>query len=248
MFWPRYCAVFKHTVRRRFFVGINSITVTGTFVANYCWSNRVDVIFNKKLLIVNYLVMFTLLRHQYHVVAHILTHSVNLAFGLNPASWINVGFRLQIEARWYFWLQGNSTQYFIHSFVRFHARLSSGKGSGGSSRRTRNTSLFWVISDRSSSSTPRRDHTSRGVTRRGMGSTMPRAPNHWGAPKSPNNVVSTYFDTAHSLPNGFRFENGRQTCFLSRALSNLAKPLQASSKCSHSTCSLVDLWVAFPWA
>jgi len=35
-----------------------------------------------KLINYDLLVMFTLLRHQYPAVAHILTHSVNLAFGL----------------------------------------------------------------------------------------------------------------------------------------------------------------------
>ena len=40
----------------------------------------------------NYLVMFSLLRHQYPAVAHILTHLVNLAFG--PKSGLkNVGLR-----------------------------------------------------------------------------------------------------------------------------------------------------------
>jgi len=43
---------------------------------------------------VNYLVMFTLLRHLYSAVAQILTYSVNLALGLNQASKIYVGFGL----------------------------------------------------------------------------------------------------------------------------------------------------------
>ena len=43
----------------------------------------------------NYLVTITLLRHQYPAVAHILTHSVNLAFG--PQKYVGLGF--QNEAR-----------------------------------------------------------------------------------------------------------------------------------------------------
>jgi len=43
---------------------------------------------------VHYLVMFTLLRHQYPAVGNILIHSVNLAFGPKSASKINVGLGL----------------------------------------------------------------------------------------------------------------------------------------------------------
>jgi len=35
---------------------------------------------------------------------------------------------------------------------------------------------------------------------------MPRAPDHWEAPKSTNNVASTIFNTAHLLPKDLRFE------------------------------------------
>ena len=74
-----------------------------SFVASYCWNNRVGFIFNKKWIMVNYFVMFTLLGHQFPAVAHVSTPSVNSAFGrksgfknkcLAPA-----GFRLQNEAR-----------------------------------------------------------------------------------------------------------------------------------------------------
>jgi len=37
---------------------------------------------------------------------------------------------------------------------------------------------------------------------------MPRASNHWGLPKSPNNVASFFFNTVHLLPKGVRFEHG----------------------------------------
>ena len=41
----------------------------------------IKLIFNKQSLIVNYLVMFTLLVHQYPAVTRILIDSVNLVFG-----------------------------------------------------------------------------------------------------------------------------------------------------------------------
>jgi len=56
----------------------NFFATADNFVASYCWSNRVDQIFIQKRIIVNCLVRFTLLRHQYPAVAHILIHSVNL--------------------------------------------------------------------------------------------------------------------------------------------------------------------------
>jgi len=42
----------------------------------------------------------------------------------------------------------------------------------------------------------------RGVTRGGKGGTIPRAP------KSPNNVTRTFFNTIHLLPKDIRFEHG----------------------------------------
>jgi len=50
------------------------------------------------MIIVNYLVMFTLLRYRCPAVAHILIHSVNLAFG--PKS----GFKCQVRTC-DFWLR-----------------------------------------------------------------------------------------------------------------------------------------------
>jgi len=40
--------------------------------------------------------------------------------------------------------------------------------------------------------------------------TIPRAPNqyHMGAPKSPNNIANTFFNTLHLLPKELRFEPG----------------------------------------
>ena len=39
--------------------------------------------------------------------------------------------------------------------------------------------------------------------------TIPRAPNHWVAPKRPNNVASTFFNTVHLLMKHLRFEHVR---------------------------------------
>jgi len=47
---------------------------------------------------------------------------------------------------------------------------------------------------------------SQGRNEGGKGGTMPGAPNHWVAPKSPNNVTNTFFNTAHLLPRDLRFE------------------------------------------
>jgi len=47
-----------------------------------------------------------------------------------------------------------------------------------------------------------------------------------GAPKSPNNVTNTFFNTAHLLPRDLRFEHGgHPTCFLPRAPSSLVTPM-----------------------
>jgi len=55
----------------------------------------------------------------------------------------------------------------------------------------------------------------RGVTRGGKGDAIPRALNHWGgvewlrgAPNSPNNITSTFFNEVHLLPRDLRFEHG----------------------------------------
>ena len=55
----------------------------------------------------------------------------------------------------------------------------------------------------------------RGVTRGGKGVIIPRAPNHYGerrmtagAPKSPNNATSTFFNAVHLLPKDLKFEHG----------------------------------------
>jgi len=58
----------------------------------------------------------------------------------------------------------------------------------------------------------------KGIQGRNEGGTIPRAPNHYGgveslwglrgAPKSPNNVTNTFFDTVHLLPKELRFEHG----------------------------------------
>jgi len=38
------------------------------------------------------------------------------------------------------------------------------------------------------------------------GDTIPRTPNHWGAPKNPNNAASTFVNTTHLLPRDLKFE------------------------------------------
>jgi len=54
-----------------------------------------------------------------------------------------------------------------------------------------------------------------GLTRTGQWDTISRAPNPYGgaeslrgAPKSSNNVTSTFFNTIHLLPKDSRFEHG----------------------------------------
>jgi len=43
---------------------------------------------------------------------------------------------------------------------------------------------------------------------------MPLKLNHWGVPKSPNNVASTFFNAVHLLPKDLRFEHGAPNFFL----------------------------------
>jgi len=56
----------------------------------------------------------------------------------------------------------------------------------------------------------------RGVAtiERGKGGTMPRTPNHWRAPKSPNNVASTFFITVHYSQNSLVSNMGTPNFFL----------------------------------
>ena len=53
------------------------------------------------------------------------------------------------------------------------------------------------------------------VQERNKGGKIPQEPNHYGgdewlrgAPKSPNNVTSTFFNTVHLLPKDLRYEHG----------------------------------------
>ena len=65
----------------------------------------------------------------------------------------------------------------------------------------------------------------RGVMRGGKGDTILRAPYHWGVPKSPNNVASTFFNTTHLYRKYLKFEHWRAPkLFLLRAPSNLVTP------------------------
>jgi len=43
---------------------------------------------------------------------------------------------------------------------------------------------------------------------------MPRAPNHWEAPKSPNDDASKFFNILYLLPKDLRFEHGVPNLFL----------------------------------
>ena len=89
----------------------------------------------------------------------------------------------------------------------------------------------------------------RGVTRGQLGA-IPRVPNHYGqrlmtagAPKSPNNVTSTFFNTVHLLPKDLKFEQGgakRASC-PGRCLTSL-RPLYGRVSC---TCD--EVWVSSPY-
>jgi len=59
---------------------------------------------------------------------------------------------------------------------------------------------------------------------RGQGGSIPLMPNHCGGPKS-HNVISTFFNTVHLLPQGLRFEHGGAKLVLPQASSNLVTPL-----------------------
>ena len=48
----------------------------------------------------------------------------------------------------------------------------------------------------------------RGVTTGGRGAQFPGRRIPMGAPKSPNNVTSTFFNTVHLVPKDLRFEHG----------------------------------------
>ena len=79
---------------------------------------------------------------------------------------------------------------------------------------------------------PWRASVSRGVTMGGMGSTIPRAPNYYGAPEKSqqcHKYILQYSKFASEIPHVRTW--GRQTCpgFLSRAPSNLVTPLSVSS-------------------
>jgi len=66
-FWRRFCCLQFFLRRRKL---LSPFTV-----------EAMEFIFNKKWLIANYLVVFTLLRHRYPAVAHIFAHSVHLVLG-----------------------------------------------------------------------------------------------------------------------------------------------------------------------
>jgi len=73
----------------------------------------------------------------------------------------------------------------------------------------------------------------QGVTRRGKGGPITRAPSHYGgakslrgAPESPNNITSTFFSTLYLLAKDLFRTWGRQTSFLLRAPSNLVPCIQ----------------------
>ena len=57
-------------------------------------------------------------------------------------------------------------------------------------------------------------HVSRRTKEGTRGGTMPRAPNHWGVPKSPNNVTCTLFNTVHRLPKDLGSNMGTPNLFI----------------------------------
>jgi len=68
------------------------------------------------------------------------------------------------------------------------------------------------------------------------------APNHWGAPKSPNNVASAFFNTVHLILKDLRVGTwGRQTYFLSLAPSNVGMPLGALEQLNRSL--MLTIWI-----
>jgi len=78
-----------------------------------------------------------------------------------------------------------------------------------------------------------------GLQRQKEGGTIPRAPNHdggaeplQGAPKFPNSVTITFFNTVYLLPKySTSVSNmGCQTCFLPRAPSYLVTSLQGYAR------------------
>ena len=59
----------------------------------------------------------------------------------------------------------------------------------------------------------------QGRSEEGQRDTMPRVPNHWGAPISLNNVASTFFNTVPLFPKILTYEHGgqgHQTSFMPR--------------------------------
>jgi len=75
-----------------------------------------------------------------------------------------------------------------------------------------------------------------------QGDKIPRAPNHYGGteqcdgrgmtagpPKSPNNVISTFFNTVHLLSKDLRFEHGDAKIVSHSAPSSLVTPLHMSA-------------------
>jgi len=75
--------------------------------------------------------------------------------------------------------------------------------------------------------------TVRGITRGGKGGAIPWAPNHYGrgaeslrgAPKTPNNVTSTFFNSRFASEKPPVRTWGFQTCFFARVPAKLITPL-----------------------
>jgi len=102
-------------------------------------------------------------------------------------------------------------------------------------------------------------HYSQGRSEGGGGKgAIHRAPCYYGeaewlrwAPKRPNNVTSTFFNTVHLLPKNLSFEHGSQTCFLPGAPYSLVTPLTAVvpyRTSIDSTGSQKHLWMAMTFA
>jgi len=62
---------------------------------------------------------------------------------------------------------------------------------------------------------------------------MPRAPNHWEAPKSPNDDASKFFNILYLLPKDLRFEHGGDKLVSCPGRHNVGTPLAARSGRRH---------------
>ena len=74
----------------------------------------------------------------------------------------------------------------------------------------------------------------QGRNERGRGGEISCAPNHLWAPKSPNNVIRTFFNTVHLLLKDLRFAYGCAWCDLMKVLLNLFVESAANDQATYS--------------